>query len=313
VTGLALIGYGAIAEIHATALRALGGSIRVVVGPNRDEAEAFAERHGIDRVETDPARAIGATDVAAIVVASPSPVHAEQARAALEAGRDVLVEIPLALSAAEGESLVALADGRGLTLMVCHTLRYWEPIRAVEAMIAEGRLHPRSVVARALSLRRENVGWTGRRRTWTDDLLWHHGGHVIDTALRLLGTPVEDVTAAIGPVWEGSGLPMDYAITIRTAGGGIASISLSYNAAIGASDYVVIGEDETVAIDGANVRTTEGPVYEADAAAAVLERAVLEQDRDFLESIETGRRPGAAAADILAVLRVQQAVQDMVA
>lgn len=313
MTGIAILGYGAIADMHATVLRSLGGSIRVVAGPKRDEAEAFAERHGIDRVETDSALAMRATDVAAIVVASPSRVHAEQARAALDAGRHVLVEIPLALSAHEAESLVALAHERSLTLMVCHTLRYWEPTLAAHRVIAEGRLRPRSVVARGLSLRRENVGWTGRRRSWTDDLLWHHGGHVIDAALNLLGAPVERVTAAVGPVWEGSGLPMDYAITIRTTDGGIASIALSYNARVGASDYLVIGEEETLVIDGADVRTADRSIYEGHDVAAVQERAILAQDRDFLESIATGRKPVADASDILPVLRVQQAVQDMIA
>ena len=130
MTGIAILGYGAIADMHATVLHSLGGSIRVVAGPKRDEAEAFAERHGIDRVETDAALAMRAPDVAAIVVASPNHVHAEQARAALDAGRHVLVEIPLALSAPEAESLVVLADQRRLTLMVCHTLRYSEPILA---------------------------------------------------------------------------------------------------------------------------------------------------------------------------------------
>ena len=311
VTTVAILGYGAIADIHATVLRSLGCSIRVVAGPKRAEAEAFAERHGIDRVEIDAIRAVDAPDVVAVVVASPSPFHAEQARMALAAGRHVLVEIPLALSAPEGDSLVALAGERQLVFMVCHTLRYWEPMLAARQLIAEGRLHPSSVIARGLSLRRENVGWTGRRRSWTDDLLWHHGGHAIDTALSLLGAPVESVTAAAGPVWEGSGLPMDYAITIRTTTGGIGSIALSYNARVGAADYVVIGEDETLVIDGADVRTSGGPIYEGHDVASVQERAILAQDRDFLESIATGRKPVAAASDVLSVLRVQQAVQDM--
>ena len=307
---IAMLGYGAIADFHATALTSLGASLVVVAGPNGEEAGAFAERHHVDRVETDPEAAICAPDVDAVVIASPSHVHASQARLALDYRRHVLVEIPLALSAPEATDLASLAAQGSLTLMVCHTLRYWGTLLAAREVIDRDGLLPRSIVARSLGRRHENVGWTGRRRSWIDNLLWHHGGHVVDAVLQLMRAPVDRVTASAGPVWKRSGLPMDYAITLRTTDGGIASIALSYNALVGASDYVVIGDEQTIVIEDTALRTSKGIVYDSGDFAAVERRAILEQDRDFLKSIETGSTPIAAAAAILPAMHVLQAVED---
>jgi 2-hydroxy-4-carboxymuconate semialdehyde hemiacetal dehydrogenase len=308
--GIALIGYGAIAEMHADALAALGVTPMVVAGPKAAEAEAFAQRRGIPSWGTDVAAAIEDPRVRAVILATPSPVHADQTALALRAGRHVLVEIPLALSSAEADALVALARDAGRVLAVCHTLRYWEPFDRLHAWLGEGGHTVKHVVARACSLRLENVGWTGRRRSWTDDLLWHHGGHVIDEVLRLLPGSVEDVAATVGPVWEGSGLPMDYGIALRTDAGAIATISLSYNARLGASDYLVITDRDTVSITGADVRAASGPIVSGLDVAAVQEAAVLAQDRDFLAAVAEGRPPIADGAAILPVLAVQQRVAD---
>lgn len=309
-TRVAILGYGAIADFHVQALQRVGANVIVVAGPKADQAADFAQRHGIPGVETDPARAIAAEGVEAVVIASPSTVHAAQAHAALAAGHHVLVEIPLALSLADAEALVEQAARRRRTLMVCHTLRYWEPLLAAREVMRDGGWRPTNVVARGLSRRHENVGWTGRQRTWTDDLLWHHGGHIVDAVLGFLDSPITDVSAAVGQIWEGSGLPMDYAIALRTADGGIASISLSYHARIGASDYTIVGQEQTIVISGAAVQTSDGPIGTSQSVADAQERAIWAQDADFVDSIKTGRRPTADAASVLPAMRVLQAVWD---
>jgi 2-hydroxy-4-carboxymuconate semialdehyde hemiacetal dehydrogenase len=167
-----------------------------------------------------------------------------------------------------------------------------------------------NVIARGLSLRHENVGWTGRHRSWTDDLLWHHGGHIVDVVLGFLDAPVTEVSAEVGPIWERSGLPMDYAIALRTAEGGVATIALSYNARLGASDYTVIGEKDTIVIEGAEVRSSQAPIVTGERVDVAQEAAIVAQDLDFLECIATGRRPIADAASVLPAMRVLQAVWD---
>jgi 2-hydroxy-4-carboxymuconate semialdehyde hemiacetal dehydrogenase len=314
--GLALLGYGAIAAMHVAAIRAAGGRIEVVAGPRAAELGRFADEHAIGSRTTDIAEAIGHPGVEAVVIASPTHAHVSQSTQALEAGRHVLVEIPLATSLADGERLVALARDRGRILAVCHTLRYWRPVRELHETLAARGLRPTHVVARALSLRHADVGWTGRQRSWVDDLLWHHGGHVVDEVLTLLGSPVVEVTSASGQAWPTSGKAMDHAISLRTADGGIATIALSYHARIGASEYLVIGEDESVLLAGGDVRWSDGTVSGVPDVAAVQEAAVAAQDADFLDAVRRGgpdaegRATGADAASILPTLRVLQAVSE---
>lgn len=307
---IALIGYGAIADLHADALEKANARPVVVAGPKADDVRDFAARHGIAESSDDVAATIARSDLDAAVLATPSGVHAEQARAALEAGLHVLVEIPLALSYARGVALVEQAAAAGRLLMVCHTLRYWQAHDAAHAWLRDGGHDVRHVVARGLSLRIEDVGWTGRRRSWTDDVLWHHGGHTIDEVLRLLRKPVTTITASVGPVWEGSGRSMDYAITLRCDDGAIATIALSYNARVGASDYVVISDKDTLTINGTDVTTSQGPLVEGVDPDTAQVAAIDAQDRDFLRAIGGGPAPVGAAAEVLPVLAIQQAVAD---
>ena len=312
-TGVAVLGYGAIADFHVEALARAGADVLVVAGPKTGPGPRVCApprhpgRGDGPRTRHRRRRCRGCRDR----VAEPGPrttgAGGTRSRPA-RSRRD-----PLALSVPDAEALVAQASAAGTTLMVCHTLRYSRPMNAArEAMRSEG-WRPTNVIARGLSRRHENVGWTGRRRSWTDDLLWHHGGHVVDAVLTFLDAPVVEVTAAVGPVWDRSGLPMDYAIALRTADGGVASISLSYNARIGTSDYVIIGPDQTIVIDGAEVRNADGPILTSESVAEAQEHAIWAQEADFLESIRTGRRPVADAAAILPAMRVLQAVWDRVA
>ena len=306
-TGVAMLGYGAVAELHAAALRQIGVTLVQVAGPNAAAVESFRARHRIAHAGTDVEAAVRADEVGIVVIASPSPVHVDQVRMALEAGRHVLVEIPLALALHDGEALVALAESRGVLLGVCHTLRFSEPFRLLRSTLDATGKRPMHVVARSLQHRREDVGWTGRRRSWTDNLLWHHGGHVIDMSLELLRSPVIGVQAAIGTRFSKSDDPMDCAIAIETEAGGVATIALSYNAVVPVSDFVVVAEDDTYLVDNARIRSAQGVMFEGDPREIEI-TAITEQDSAFIEGVRTGSRFGAEGRSILPTLRVQQAV-----
>ena len=165
------------------------------------------------------------------------------------------------MSLDEAEVLVELAVDRGLRLGVCHTLRFAEPyVRALEHLASSGD-PPHHVIARSLSHRLTDVGWTGRPRSWTDDLLWHHGGHMIDLILRVLGDPDTVVRGArvqsiVGRSRAGD-VPMDYSIQLTTADGRIASIALSYTSLIPATDLIAIAAQGSVEVTAGMVRTSE--------------------------------------------------------
>jgi len=157
------------------------------------------------------------------------------------------------------------------------------------------------------------VGWTGRQRSWTDDLLWHHGGHVVDLVLALLGDEVVTVQATSGPTWAPSGRAMDHAISLGTRGGAVATIALSYHARISASEYLVIGEQETLLIAGAEIRTSGAALVTGLDVSSVQDAAIAAQDADFLDSVRTGRPTASDAALILPSVRILQTVSDLAA
>ncbi|MBI2755425.1 MAG: Gfo/Idh/MocA family oxidoreductase [Chloroflexi bacterium] len=301
-----LVGYGAVAALHVDALADLG-SIRWVAGPNPASRDVFAKRHRIPASYGDIQAAVRDARVDAVVIASPSAAHAEQVESALSAGAHVLCEVPLALSAREAVHLVELADGLGLTLGVCQTLRYFEPLRVAMTLLDGDRVT--NVVARDLSLRIDDVGWTGRPRTWTDDVLWHHGGHVIDAVMRFMGSTDVEVEAVAGPRPLDGRPRRDYGVVLRSAHGAIASVALSYSTRISAGDYVITGDVHTVLVADGAVSTENGPVLPPPSNfGSLLASSIRTQDADFVESLRGDRRMIADGRSILPTMRVLERI-----
>jgi 2-hydroxy-4-carboxymuconate semialdehyde hemiacetal dehydrogenase len=165
---------------------------------------------------------------------------------------------------------------------------------------------PTLVVARQLMLRQSDVGWTGKVRDWTDNALWHHGGHVIDAALWHLRSPGPvAVAGTAGPPWSGSGNPMDAAAVLATEDGRLASIAISYHSREPISDFLVIAPDLTFQIDGAVLRENGAVVYDGGGVATEQANAITAQDKAFLDAAAGGPEPLVQAADVLPAARVQ--------
>ena len=92
-----------------------------------------------------------------------------------------------------------------------------------------------------------NVGWTGRERSWVDDILWHHGGHAVDTAIWLFREEPQTARALYGPRAGPDQVPLDLSAQLGFPGGGLASLVLSYNAMVDAvtTRTVLICEEDT--------------------------------------------------------------------
>jgi 2-hydroxy-4-carboxymuconate semialdehyde hemiacetal dehydrogenase len=307
---LCLVGYGSIARSH---LQALAGEPVVwgtVMGRVPEATAAFAAEFGFERHTTDLAEALSDPTIDAVLITSPSDLHAEQAEQALRAGKHALVEIPLATRLSDVDRLDALAREKDRRLMVCHTQRYYPALVEARRWIAEGRLHVHHVATRYAFFRRENVNWAGRRRSWTDNLLWHHGCHAVDTSLWLIGATEVTVQSQVALPSSPLDIPMDLDILARTPQDQLISVSMSYNTKLTYNEYLLIGEETTLLATSDRLVSPEGVIVESSDRTGPTASPIREQDREFLAAIQEHREPALGAAAVRPAMRVLQAVQD---
>ena len=319
---VAIVGYGSIARDHAQALTALratpsGRDLRLygVMGPHGEPTAAFGREFSMAVATTDLDELLGDAAVDAVIVCSPSPAHADQTERALRAGKHVLCEIPLALSLAETDRLIAIADEVDRRLMVCHTQRYVPALIEARRLIASGELHPHAIVSRYMFGRRENVNWRGRLRSWTDNLLWHHGGHAVDVALWLLGVAErsESVETVARMALPGADLdiPMDLGIVMRTPRDQLATVAMSYHTRIALHDYLIIGEEATILFENGHLRDSERVLVEKrDETPGRPDSPIARQDAEFFAAIREGREPAVSARSVRPAMAALQAAQD---
>src|SRR5579864_792155 len=308
---LCFVGYGAIAGVHADICRRLGHRLHVVVGRVPESTEAFARQYGFEHHTLHLEEVLTRRDVDAVVICSPSEVHEAQTREVIEAGKPVLVELPLAMSYAGGAALAELGKRRGVTVMVAHTQRYMPAVRVVRDEVAAGRLRPYHVLARFLFHPRRNVGWTGRVRSWADNLLWHHSCHMVDTCLWALGMPALDglaVHGRIGPRYPATGIPMDLDISIATPAGTLINIGTSYHSEDTGLDFLFVGEERTLHIAEHALLHKNAVLYDAATQHEYIANEL--QDREFFAALAEGREPEVTPFDVLPALAVLQQVQD---
>jgi 2-hydroxy-4-carboxymuconate semialdehyde hemiacetal dehydrogenase len=193
--------------------------------------------------------------------------------------------------------------------MVCHTERYFPALVEVRRQIESGQLHPLAVVSRFMFQRRQNVNWMGRRRSWTDNLLWHHGCHAVDAALWLLGANQVEVSAQIGLPSGNLGVPMDLGITMRTPANQVVTVAMSYNTHIPLHDYLVIGEENTLVFDDGALRDRERVLMPRPSVDNSVE-AIGRQDVEFLAAIDEHREPAVSGRAVRPAMAALQAAQD---
>ncbi|MBI3973155.1 MAG: Gfo/Idh/MocA family oxidoreductase [Chloroflexi bacterium] len=310
---LAIVGYGQIARSHTRIFKQDGHHLAWLVGRVPEKTQAFAREHGYARHSTRLDDALADPQVDAVVLCTPSEQHAAQAERCLRAGKHVLVEIPLAMTFAEGKQLGELAHETGLTLMVAHTHRYYPAMQRAHELIRSGQLSLHNVVARYMFLRRENVGASGYVRSWTDNLLWHHGQHATDMVLWMLGVDrpgAVDVTSMVALPDRQRGIPLDLSIVIRTEHDQLATVAMSYNSHVSLYDYVLIGHEDTLVIANNTLRNREGVLYDPKQDPSGGAGGGVAQNREFVAAIRERRQPAISAESVLPALDVLQRVQD---
>ncbi|MCC7352880.1 MAG: Gfo/Idh/MocA family oxidoreductase [Anaerolineae bacterium] len=313
---ICIVGYGTTASDHALTLQQIGGChLYSVVGRVPERTKAFAEQWGFTHWTTDIEEALH-QPVDAVILATPSALHYEQARACLQAGKHLLVEIPITLNHAEACQLVELAARVGVALMVAHTTRFLSAFRRAAEIIRAGHIgQVYQVLGRRFLLRRTDFDWLGRERSWTDNLLFHFGAHLLDYTLWALDTEMEQITAQAVPFPPNRGSPMDVALLGHTRSGALASYALSFNSHERLYDWVIIGHDGTLRLWEFVHLTLHGEQVEhsgpMDVRKAILQ-AMREQDAEFLAALREGRPPSPSGADVLPTMKLLQMAADQV-
>jgi len=229
-----LLGLGSIAQVvHLPILTQLPG-VRLVAVCDVDNAKAraIAARFGIPRVHATDTEVFRADDLDALVICTPSHLHAEQSIAALGEGKHVLTEKPLGLDAAAAARVVAAAENAGRTLMVAMNHRYRPDIAALKPFADGGELG-RIFMTRGAWLNRKQrltrPTWRHRRATAGGGVLMDLGVQLLDLCLWMLRYPkVQSVACGTNP-GEGMEVEDTAGFLARLADGSMISLTLSWS------------------------------------------------------------------------------------
>jgi 2-hydroxy-4-carboxymuconate semialdehyde hemiacetal dehydrogenase len=299
-----LAGAGAFGIKHLEAMTKIEG-VQVVslVGRRLEPTQEVAQRFGVAHVTTDLTDSLKRKDVDAVILCTPTQMHAAQAIQCLKAGKHVQVEIPMADRLADAEELVKAQQETGLVAMAGHTRRFNPSHQWIHKRIAAGELQVLQMDVQTYFFRRTNMNALGQPRSWTDHLLWHHACHTVDLFQYQTGQTATHVHAMQGPVHPELGIAMDMSVQLQVPSGALCTLSLSFNndGPLGTFFRYICDHGTYVAryddlMDGKDARID---VTKVDVSMNGIEL----QDREFFAAIREGREPSASVAQVLPAYR----------
>ena len=293
---ICLAGTGAMGVIHIKALQKIDGVEVVAVNSRTDDTgKAFAAEWRIPFHSTNLEACIDRPGVDAVILTTPSALHADQTILALSKGKHVQVEIPMSLNLPDAERIVDAARTSGTICMVTHTRRFSSPHREIRSRIQNGTFHLHHMVVETYFFRRENLNMHGQPRSWVDNLLWHHGCHSVDLACWIMSEPNFEVWGQKGPEHPVLGIPMDLSVAMKSRTGQLFTMAMSFNnkGPFGGF-YRYIGEEDTFKVYRDSMTDSDGKEVPLDSVAA-FDR----QDVEFTSAIREGREPESSAASCL--------------
>jgi 2-hydroxy-4-carboxymuconate semialdehyde hemiacetal dehydrogenase len=301
---VALAGAGAFGEKHLDGLKLIEGvEVTSIISRTGEQAAAMAAKYGAKHSSTELEDALARDDVDAVILCTPTQMHAAQAIACMDAGKHVQVEIPLADSWADAAAVVAKQAETGLTCMVGHTRRFNPSHQYVHNRIVAGELNIQQLDVQTYFFRRRNINAKGEPRSWTDHLLWHHAAHTVDLFAWQAGRIVQ-ANAIEGPIHPELGIAMDMSIQLKAQSGAICTLSLSFNndGPLG-TFFRYIGDTGTfIARYDDLVNGREEPIDVSKVAVSM--NGIELQDREFIAAIREGREPNSSVAQVLDCYRV---------
>ena len=302
---IALVGAGAFGEKHLDALKAIDGAeVAVVVSASHEEAVKLASKFGIGDVSDSYEEVLKRDDIDAVILTTPTPLHGVQAIQAMEAGKHVQVEIPVADSWDQAQAVLAKQQETGLVCMVGHTRRFNPSHQWIKQKIDAGEFTIQAMDIETFFFRRRNINAKGEPRSWTDHLLWHHSAHSIDLFQYMTGARVVKANILQGPRHPELGIAMDQSIQLKTDRGQILSLALSFNndGPLG-TFFRYIGDTGTyIARYDDLVNGKEEPIDVSQVAVSM--NGIELQDREFVAAIREGREPVSSVGGVIECYRV---------
>lgn len=307
---------GAFGMKHLDGLKNIEDAVVTVVSAtSQEKADAVAAQYGVPNAVVGLDAVLARDDVDAVILATPTGMHASQTQAVLAAGKHVQVEIPLADSFADAEAAFAAAEAveaSGKVAMVGHTRRFNPSHQLVHNRITAGEFNVQQMDVQTYFFRRSNTNAKGEPRSWTDHLLWHHAAHTVDLFAYQAGKIVQ-ANAIQGPIHPELGIAMDMSIQLKSETGAICTLSLSFNneGPFG-TFFRYIGDTATYVARYDDL--FDGNEQQIDVTnVAVSMNGIELQDREFVAAIREGREPNSSIRQVLDCYRVLGMLEEQLA
>ncbi|GAA4408264.1 hypothetical protein GCM10011450_25410 [Advenella faeciporci] len=307
---IALVGAGAFGIKHLDGLKNIpNAEVTYVVTSTKEKAQEVADKYGIPNVSDNLDEVLASAGVDAVILCTPTQMHASQTLACLKAGKHVQVEIPLADNLADAEEVLRLQKEKNLVAMVGHTRRFNPSHQWIHNKIVAGELNIQQMDVQTYFFRRTNTNALGQPRSWTDHLLWHHAAHTVDLFQYQTGSKVVKANMVQGPVHPALGIAMDMSIQLLTDSGAVCTLSLSFNndGPFGTFFRYICDNGTYIARYDDLVTGKEEPVDVSQVAVSM--NGIELQDREFVSAIVEGREPNSSVASVIECYRTLAALE----
>jgi len=301
---IALAGQGAFGVKHLEAIARIDGvQVASLAGGNAQQTAEVAKKFNIPHCTGELAESLAQPGIEAVILATPTQLHAAQAEQCMRAGKHVMIEIPVADNVADAERLLQVQKATGLIAMGGHTRRFNPSHEWIHQRIVAGELKIQQMDVQTYFFRRTNTNALGKPRSWTDHLLWHHACHTVDLFQYQTGEAASRVQALEGPRHPQLGIAMDMSIGLQVPSGAICTLSLSFNnnGPLGTFFRYICDNGTFIANYDDLVDGYQKPIDVTKVAVSM--NGIELQDREFFAAIRQNREPNASIAQVLPAMR----------
>jgi 2-hydroxy-4-carboxymuconate semialdehyde hemiacetal dehydrogenase len=307
---VAIGGQGAFGIKHIEACQAISGvEVVSLAGGSAESTREVAEKFNIPHWTTDLAETLARPEVEAVILATPTQMHASQGIQCMKAGKHVQIEIPIADNLKDSEELLKVQKQTGVICMGGHTRRFNPSHQWLHKRIKAGELKVLQMDVQTYFFRRTNMNALGKPRSWTDHLLWHHACHTVDLFQYQTGETASVARGVQGAMHPDLKIAMDMSIQMKVPGGAICTLSLSFNndGPLGTFFRYICDNGTYIAryddlLDG---KSNPIDVSKVDVSMNGIEL----QDREFFAAIRQGRAPNASVEQVLPAMRTLDAIE----